>query len=80
MNSDEKQVSETMSWGQTPLFARDSFAPVFSNLGDYQVVEAEKFGRKLRVTLHPEEALARESRSKKRDPSSFVLFSQQHGQ
>ena len=80
MNSDETQVSETMSWGQTPLFARDSFAPVFGDLGDYQVVEAETFGRKLRVTLHPEEALARESRSKKRDPSSFVLFSRQHGQ
>ena len=69
-----------MSWGQTPLFARDSFAPVFDDLDDYQVVEAEKFGRKLRVTLHPEEALARESRSKRKDPSSFLLSSQQYGQ
>ena len=80
MNSDETQVSQTTSWGQTPLFPRDSFAPVFSDLGDNQVVEAEKFGRKLRVTLHPEEALARESRSKKRDPPLFVLFSEQYGQ
>merc|ERR1719432_216862 len=58
---DATQGTLRLNWGQNRLFARDAFAPVFSELRGNQLEEHAKVD--LVVTLHPEEALARKIKS-----------------
>ena len=50
---------------QNALFARESFAPIFSELRGNRLLDVEngKIGGKLVVNLHPEEALAIKTKS-----------------
>ena len=64
LDSDATQGNLGLNLGKNPLFARDSFAPIFSELRGNQLEEEnEKIGRSIVVTLHPEEALARKTKS-----------------
>ena len=64
LDLDATQGNLGLKWGKNPLFARDSFAPVFSELrGNRLEQENEKIGHNIVVTLHPEEALARKTKS-----------------
>ena len=65
LDLDAAQATLRPNWGKNPLFARDSFAPVFSELrGNRLEEENEKIGHNIVVTLHPEEALARKTKSR----------------
>ena len=65
MNLDLEATQGTLrkNWGQKRLFARDSFSPVFSELQRGNQLKEEHEKVDLVVTLHPEEALARKTKS-----------------
>ena len=62
---DAKEDSPILNWRQNALFARESFAPIFSELRGNRLLDVEngKIGGKLIVNLHPEEALAKKTKS-----------------
>ena len=65
LDLDATQATLKLNWGKNPLFARNSFAPVFTELrGNRLEEENEKIGHNIVVTLHPEEALARKAKSR----------------
>merc|ERR1712037_1008901 len=63
LDLDATQGTLRLNWGQNRLFARDSFAPVFSELQRGNQLKEEHEKVDLVVTLHPEEALARKTKS-----------------